>query len=60
MTEPGTDSFAAISTWLAEDLEGSDKTWKVVFFHYPPYPVAFDKHTANLQANWVICWSRAG
>lgn len=60
MTEPGTDSFAAISTWLAEDLEGSDKTWKVVFFHYPPYPVAFDKHTANLQANWVPLLEQGG
>jgi hypothetical protein len=53
LTEPGTDSYTSISAWLTNDLNSSDKTWKFVCFHYPPYPVVDDRHTANLQANWV-------
>ncbi len=53
MTGPDTDSFTDISDWLVNDLKGSCKTWKFIFFHYPPYPVVFDKHASNLQANWV-------
>ncbi|MCG9967277.1 Ig-like domain-containing protein [Pelotomaculum terephthalicicum JT] len=53
LTAPGTDAYNSISAWLLNDLNNSDKTWKFVYLHYPPYPAVYDSHAANLQANWA-------
>ena len=31
--EPGSDQF----TWLDNDLANTDRQWKIIFFHVPPY-----------------------
>lgn len=53
LTAPGTASYDSISTWLKDDLKNSTKEWKIVFFHYPPYPVVSDSHVQTLQTYWV-------
>ena len=38
--------------WLRQDLEATDKTWKIVFFHHPPF--SSSERTANLQIQLLI------
>ena len=28
---------ASMASWLAEDIAATDKTWKIAFWHHPPY-----------------------
>lgn len=53
LSAPAGAGYDKIRTWLRNDLNGSDKQWKFIVFHYPPYPAAPDGHAANLQENWV-------
>lgn len=39
--------------WLAADLSGTQKPWKIVFFHKPPY-TSHPKRTPNLEARKLL------
>lgn len=45
--------YSEIYNWLRQDLTNSDRQWKFLVLHYPPYPVVFDGHAGNLQENWA-------
>lgn len=40
--------FATQAAWLDEDLAATDRPWKIVFFHRPPY--SSGEHGSNLDA----------
>lgn len=53
-------AYETIKNWLQKDLDGSSKPWKLLVMHYPPYPVAEDGHSDNLQENWVPLFEKCG
>lgn len=52
--------YDKIRTWLSDDLNKSNKQWKFIVLHYPPYPAAPDNHAANLEENWVPIFEQGG
>lgn len=49
-------------SWLESDLQNSDKTWKFVMFHHPPYGVdSRDVTQGNMvKASWAPIMERNG
>lgn len=60
LSPAGIGDYDLISAWLKNDLNNSDRQWKFLVFHYPPYPAAYDSHAASLQANWVPIFEQCG
>ena len=48
-----TADFERIKTWIASDLGETDKTWKIVALHHPPYVVVDDRVSAEILNQWV-------
>ena len=44
--------------WLREDLQQTDKDWKMVFFHRGPYGSIYD--TDNVRREWAPVFDEAG
>jgi acid phosphatase type 7 len=44
------DVLAAQKTWLAADLAASQATWKIVFFHKPPYYLKASRTNEAIKA----------
>jgi large repetitive protein len=44
--------------WLREDLQQTDKDWKMVFFHRGPYGSIYD--TENVRREWASVFDEAG
>lgn len=61
MGSEGALSEAGLS-WLESDLQSSDKTWKFVMFHHPPYGVdSRDVTQGNMiKASWAPIMERNG
>ncbi|MGI6413028.1 MAG: fibronectin type III domain-containing protein [Syntrophomonadaceae bacterium] len=45
----------SVKQWLQEDLQNTDKKWKLAVFHHPPYQNFDDNKTIDdaLRENWV-------
>ncbi len=52
--------YNTLKNWLQEDFDNSNQRWKFLMFHYPPYPVVYDGHSYNLEANWVPLFEQCG
>ncbi|HHY37167.1 MAG TPA: metallophosphoesterase family protein [Firmicutes bacterium] len=50
---PGTGDYEKIAAWLREDLASSQKTWKIVVCHHPPYQAVDNWRGEHLRTNWV-------
>jgi len=48
--EEGSKILTAQKEWLEKDLKATKQTWKVVFFHKPPYPVKNDRTNSDVKA----------
>jgi hypothetical protein len=48
-TEPGSAQYR----WLDQDLARTDRPWKFVYFHYPPYN-ASPHHSSNLRLRTAL------
>ncbi len=46
---------ASVKQWLRNDLQNTDKKWKLVLFHHPPYQNFDDDKTVDdaLREHWV-------
>lgn len=44
-----------VKKWLREDLQNTDKKWKLAVFHHPPYPVVADYKgiDESIRKNWL-------
>jgi hypothetical protein len=60
MGSPSSSTYQAVTAWLRQDLNRTDRRWKILMFHFPPYPAKPDGHAANLQANWVPIFEECG
>ena len=47
------DDFDRIKTWIAADLSGSSKKWKIVVMHHPAYIVDSDTAAAKVLSQWA-------
>ncbi len=48
--EEGSSILTAQKQWLQNDLKATTKTWKVVFFHKPPYPLKNNRPNSDVKA----------
>lgn len=48
--EEGLSILTAQKQWLDNDLKATKKTWKVVFFHKPPYPLKNNRPNSDVKA----------
>lgn len=53
------DEGSAQLRWLEQDLAASDRRWKVVWFHVPPYGVSRHQDAPDLQQGVVPLLERA-
>jgi hypothetical protein len=44
--------YEVIKSWIANDLQASDATWKVVVMHHPAYAVVSDDVATQVLAEW--------
>jgi hypothetical protein len=52
--------YDKLKCWLQQDIENSSQQWKLLMFHYPPYPVVDDGHSYNFQESWVPLFEQCG
>ncbi|MDI9568414.1 MAG: metallophosphoesterase family protein [Bacillota bacterium] len=58
--KPGTGDYEKIAAWLRQDLARSQKAWKFVVCHHPPYQAVDNWRGEHLQANWVPLLEEGG
>jgi hypothetical protein len=52
--------YEKISTWLQNDLNDSNQTWKLAVFHHPAYPVVSDADSSVIQQYWAPLLEQCG
>ena len=48
--EEGSQILTTQKQWLDQDLKATQQTWKVVFFHKPPYPLKNNRTNSDVKA----------
>jgi hypothetical protein len=51
---------AEVDAWIEKDLAGTDRPWKIVLTHQPPYPVEADSTAAGMKERWLPIFARTG
>ncbi|MDR0596700.1 MAG: metallophosphoesterase [Clostridiales Family XIII bacterium] len=49
-----------IDSWIERDLARTDKPWKIVMTHQPPFPVEGDNTATGFKERWLPIFERNG